>query len=641
MGRILIKKVVYRGDKFEFESPELNGGINIVEGKNGNGKSTFMNLIYYGLSGKVDEFQKSNRETHDEIVNDTNNFVRLDLLLNSKPFSLIRYIDSNDITVLPDENNAKVYPIFRSKNEKEIFSDWILNELGIETVEVFQGTYNSKVNFKDLLRLIYYNQELNPKRIYKPADADNFISDSELIRKIIFELLVGKTYSQYYIAVTKLKEKEKEKNIAKGILDDFITGNKPVTKGDDLNLVFLKKVQEEKEDQLNKLTIYRQGLRDQAKPKSRFYTQINEIKLQILSAELELGGKARSYSEVTEELSKLRRIRESVILEVTQITKIIHSHEKLSLFSADTCPYCLREVNREKGHCVCGSEIEEEQYERFFYSSEEYTDILKSKQKSIETIEIAIAGCQEQVAEVGKEIDDLNSKIEEYNNQITDWISEYDFTSNSQELKQADDLMLSVRTELQQIGQQIQIEQRREQLHNQFVALNNSFETIRDQVKILEIQSKSDMKAKIEDFNKIYNDLMISTLESCRSAAISFDDYMPIIDDGVYKEASASVPIRMMYFFTLLKLSLDNEDVSYPRFLMIDTPETAGVDADALMRALLKIQTISANHDPSEYQIILTTGINKYPEEFSDNVRVKLSNESKLLRPISQTETTA
>lgn len=56
MGRLAIRRVVYSGDKYSFESPYLNDGIVIMEGVNGHGKSTFMNLIYYGLGGRVQAF---------------------------------------------------------------------------------------------------------------------------------------------------------------------------------------------------------------------------------------------------------------------------------------------------------------------------------------------------------------------------------------------------------------------------------------------------------------------------------------------------------------------------------------------------------------------------------------------------------
>ena len=92
---------------------------------------------------------------------------------------------------------------------------------------------------------------------------------------------------------------------------------------------------------------------------------------------------------------------------------------------------------------------------------------------------------------------------------------------------------------------------------------------------------------------------------------------MPIINDGEYKEASVGVPIRLMYFLTLLKLSLKDEDIPFPRFLLIDTPENLGIDKSNLEKSISKLLTGNDLKNRSKYQIILTTGIKKYPEEFS------------------------
>lgn len=78
MATLLIKKVKYIGSNYSYETPELESGLNIIEGENGNGKSTFFNLIYYCLSGTVDEFRSDSREPHNEIVNDKENYVEID-----------------------------------------------------------------------------------------------------------------------------------------------------------------------------------------------------------------------------------------------------------------------------------------------------------------------------------------------------------------------------------------------------------------------------------------------------------------------------------------------------------------------------------------------------------------------------------
>ena len=83
MGFLRINKLSYKGDKYYYESPNLEKKITIIEGPNGVGKSTFFDLLYYGLSGKVEQFNKSSDQKHEQIIFDTNNSVTLDISINN------------------------------------------------------------------------------------------------------------------------------------------------------------------------------------------------------------------------------------------------------------------------------------------------------------------------------------------------------------------------------------------------------------------------------------------------------------------------------------------------------------------------------------------------------------------------------
>lgn len=100
MGFLSIKKVEYIGDKYYFESPTFDDGVSIIEGPNGTGKSTFFNLVYYGLGGRVEEFDPTSREVHVQIVNDSNNFVRLVIGIDNELFTISRRLRDNNISVI-------------------------------------------------------------------------------------------------------------------------------------------------------------------------------------------------------------------------------------------------------------------------------------------------------------------------------------------------------------------------------------------------------------------------------------------------------------------------------------------------------------------------------------------------------------
>lgn len=192
MGRLAVRRVVYSGEKYSFESPYLNDGLVIMEGVNGHGKSTFMNLIYYGFGGRVQSFNKHDDNVsnkHNEICNDKNNYVELLIEINGKEYELTRYIGDNLIFILGEDEEVIQTCVYRKQSDEStiVFSDWILSKLDIDVFDIVQGTKNFKLNFTDLLRLIYHDQATEVDKIYKEADNSNFLSDSLEIRKAIFE----------------------------------------------------------------------------------------------------------------------------------------------------------------------------------------------------------------------------------------------------------------------------------------------------------------------------------------------------------------------------------------------------------------------------------------------------------------------
>ena len=146
-------------------------------------------------------------------------------------------------------------------------------------------------------------------------------------------------------------------------------------------------------------------------------------------------------------------------------------------------------------------------------------------------------------------------------------------------------------------------------------------------------KTKIAQAAKITgEFDEIYSDLMQRADGQCYSAYIG-EDYLPHINMGQYRERSASVPKRLMYFLTLLIESLKN-DINFPRFLMIDTPNKEGIDKDNLIKniALLTEADKYNNENKCPFQIILTTGIDTYPEDYKKFVFFKLEGEKYLLQ---------
>lgn len=672
MGRLAIRQVEYCGDNYFYKSKYLDDGLNIIEGVNGTGKTTFMNLVYYGLGGRVPEFTEE-AEKHTEVFNDKNNFVQLKIEINEEKFDLIRFIKKNDISVQDKDGDVEVYPVFR-QGEKATFSDWLLQRLDIEVIEIYQGTENWKINFLDLLRLMYHDQAPDPKKIYKTPNYDNFYSDSVILRKAIFEILFGKTYKDYYLSFNRFKQLEKRKNVLSETLKTFVDVVNEIGANnnyEDLNVNFLIAKRTEKETQLDKLHDYRNSLKYDKRP-NKSNIDVDRIKNQVTQNKIRLSELESTEFEFLNELANFKKLKDETVLEVTQLKKIIFAHDKLNIFYNDTCPYCLNKVNRKENTCICGNEINEDDYQMFFYSSDEYLDMLKSKQKSVETINLAIESCRKDLEAVSKEKNELKREEDVLKYKLTELVKDADTNFNYNNLYEIDDEIIKLREEIVDIEQQLELESKRDELQTNYNNVKLDFEEVKLETNRLFAEARIDINEKIKLFNSFYNDLMKDTVADCREASID-DSYMPLINGGEYKEASATVPLRLMYFLTLLHISLIDREVAYPRYLMIDTPETAGIDNDNLIKAISKIKDALPKelqyefeeetefdeeeiedenewdeeeiewdeeeiHEEIEaiktkgYQIILSTGINKFPPEFGKFVFESLSKESRLLK---------
>lgn len=638
MGRLKIRTVKYFGDKYWFESPDLADGLSIIEGPNGSGKTTFFNLIYFALGGKVEEFNRGSNHAHKEITGDTNNVVRLDILVNGLGYSISRKIGDNFIAIdVADagvdgaaEAGAFVLPVFRQGGDR-IFSDWLLEQLGIAVVEIYQGGRSFRLNFSDLTRLIYHNQSPDPNGIFKPADASNFISDSLEVRRAIFQVLVGKTLLALYQAIGSLKRAEKERDTARTILAEYTqivtellasNGIKEVT-----NRVHLLGRIEELNGQLEKL-----GKQRAARLAGDVSGDEIVASFEIARREYEVIGARRA--SVDEELGSLFRekarideVQGALNDDIRRIQKILYTHEQLSLFSADTCPYCLNTVARAKDRCVCGCAVDEKSYQRFFYSSAEYIDILKSKAKSLETLRSAAEGVRGDISRLAQTRESLADVAETARVRLAQ-VADQSARPQDEYMELIEEKIFEIRNIINELEQAIKLEEKLASFQRKYDGALLQAQNAKAEVDQLDGASRVELSSRLTGFNGIYTSLMSAVLADCRTAKIDPETYLPIINNGEYREASADVPKRFLYYLTLLKMSID-EDIPFPRLLLIDTPETAGIDLQNLINMIRQIDVVTAGR--SDFQVLLSTGVGKYPAEYSDRVVLRLRKDARLL----------
>lgn len=636
MGRLAIRRVIYNGQKYYFESPYLNDGINVLEGENEHGKSTFMDLIYYGLGGKVSGFNKGDANAdkkHYEIFNDSDNYVELEVQINDKIFEFTRTIGDNTIYIVDPEKKVTECNIYRnSSNGDIIFSDWILNQLGIEVFDIIQGTTKFKLNFSDLMRLIYHDQKTEVDRIFKNPDNDNFIADSLEIRKAIFEVLLGEIYNEYYSLLGQYKLKSKEYDKTEAIMfsyDEFLNEVLDEELG---NVAYIHSLKKENEEMLLKVETERNIARNEKSNTSEVLKEVDEQKRNFLRLQNERDNMVQAKHAVKQSIEKILYLLDESEKEITEIKKIRFVNRKLKLFNPNTCPYCLREVEREKGKCICGSEIDEEQYEKFFYTDQEYLEIIKVKQKALQSLSTLLAKKNQRLDTILNGISKSSESLNKVRLYIEDLTKDLVAVYNSAYIRKLDGRIYALNTIILKLDQAVNLAQKKEGIVGQLTTLRSQVDGLKIKVNRCLSVAKEDMLSKKDTFNETYLDLMKNADQFCFDAYLG-DDYMPYINLKQYRARSASVPKRLMYFLTLLILSLQ-KDLNYPRFLMIDTPNKEGIDKENLINNLKELTKANKlrKDDTMLFQVILTTGIGTYPEELKKSVFLTLEGKNRLLK---------
>ena len=126
---------------------------------------------------------------------------------------------------------------------------------------------------------------------------------------------------------------------------------------------------------------------------------------------------------------------------------------------------------------MCGQSIEEDAYQRFFYSSEEYMSILKSKQKNVETVRDAKEACAEQYSTLEKDVAFVEKQADSLRRHMQRWAGTEETYGTA--LEQIDDLIVDARVELAKLRQQYDLELERDRLEKILAATRAESERLR------------------------------------------------------------------------------------------------------------------------------------------------------------------
>lgn len=624
MASLFIKRLRYEGQNYFYESPLLSNGLNIILGNNGNGKSTFTYLISYILGNSIPYFKKDNRDPIKEIVNDTDNFVELEIDINDVTYFFKREIGKNFITIKDKENsNISILSIERNGTiydlSKKTFSDWLLYKLGIDSIEINQFNTTHKINFDDFFRLVYLDQRTESSNIYTEVEGNNFFKKSLLVKKTIFETLIGQYFKDYYDTYFKLKDLHVK---SEGIVANIASINRLK---EDYKVSFSI---ENDVDLDEKIKIIQLNLDNYYKKREELKKERNNFEVlsnHLTKIENDLSRLNEEYvklknkkKETAIDLINLHKALETANEEIKNISKILYTSERLSLLNTNYCPLCDSESDE------IGSKLS--RLDSFIYTKIEYDTILKTKIKLLNTIENSINYCESSMIKIDTELKENRKLYEEYKGKFSNLIIENRFNFNTSILNEIEENIYFYSSQLKNLEIISKFNKNLEQENKDLNELEKKISKLMTKYNELEETKEITLSKNLNTFTKIYEDYMKDIYEDISSIHIN-KEYMPIINNGEYRESSFDIPKRFFYYLSLLKLA-NAEEINFPNLLIIDTLSNKGLEHDKIIKCYQCLKELSL----STNQIILTSGYDEYDSKFDNYVIERLSNENKLLK---------
>ena len=172
----------------------------------------------------------------------------------------------------------------------------------------------------------------------------------------------------------------------------------------------------------------------------------------------------------------------------------------------------------------------------------------------------------------------------------------------------------------------------RQRLEKKVARLADELEEQRVLVRQLEAEADKALLATKREFGTWYSSIIVKTSANVRDARLS-DTLLPVLNSREYLEASAMVSFRLLYYAAMLYLSVNRTDILFPRFVLVDTPQTAGIDPDNLMRLYDNWFSALDGVPKEAWQVILTTKEETVPEARRGNILHRLTPDERLLVP--------
>ena len=603
---------------------------NILLGTNESGKTTFVNLLLYGLGVKIGMFV-------DEISKQQKcEYVHLSITTkNNNSFKITRKLPDVDyVTVLPLSSNGNyINEDVKILNLSE-YSDFLLDEEQYKKVSItYSATKSATLTYRFLIRAVLVDQFTPPTKILAniQGDRNDFMNNQELLNTAIIEQLLNTLNQELQKLKLEYKTVEKERNFINEQISVYKNLNIELTANTKYSFKKIEKLDEElqrvikEKDELDNFkyeqlkNIEKSNDDNATKTISDLRKYCQKIKNDIVFISFECDDLKQTLLLLNEELNKIKAqfAAQKVLMEIP----------------VTICPVCFSEIEHVEENGLCphckdanAQEVLEgiASYKRTIEDAiKEVTILSKEKSQQKRSLELELFNKRKELSvieneyfnKIQKSTETFNGIIEELQVKIEDIVkSEYQLN------------------ELRKVMVQLNV------LKSKKDKYNRNLEEIREEIAENEKKSGND-SIKFMTFENTYKEIFEKIYGVNHDIVIQQENYMPIIDGTVLSQnsnhsASIKVVARLAYILTLYLLNnyLTDTKINNMQYIIFDSPREKDLDIDKYKRFLEILR------DQHQGQVFLTGSyrdIDTFNEVFTKKRACfidNLSDESKLLK---------
>lgn len=615
---------------------KYHDGLNIIRGSNGSGKSTITDLIFFAMGGELDKWKK-HALICDEVVAEVNlsgTIVTLKREIDAKsqrPMQI--FFGGFEKSLESAVDGWTLINFARDKNGNRLsFSQAMFRVLNLPEIP---GDGGSNITMHQILRLMYVDQASPFQRIFR---AERF--DAKDTREAISELLMGIGGYELYSLRLERRTTKSQFDQAKDKYSSFLKATMSFEQN--FNLV---NIQAESSNTQKELDVQRARLRDidgeevsqkdiskEANDNRRaLFEEMSKTRKNVISLEYE--QKALEI-EIADSNSFIEHLSELLL----EFEKSAAAFVSLGAIKFAHCPSCLTKLSENhKENChLCGSQFTDEER--------------KSKAMQVRLdLEGQLAESKTLQNERVTDSSDLKVKLNSARRSFTrltrqlDDVASLPVDGRSALVSEISRNVGKLESRLGELGKLAGMAADLEKLEIEKTRLNNLLIELDDKIKASESSRNKRRRivmTKINESAKFFIRKDMSEhndFEELEDFNFNFeDDWFAVNGDpNISTSASGMVMLKNCLVLGILKASLEDSKMLFPRFVIQDNGEDKGMVGDRV-RHFQKMIADWSNALGGQHQIILTTSsLNPELDDAQYLVGPSYTKENRTLRLIT------